>query len=276
MIITYASQNAEVIKKRCPDITPKFGLILGSGLGELAEKIENPVDIPYSDLQGFGDCSVAGHTGVLTIGTMSGVPVVCMRGRSHYYEGNDNIAMQTPIYTLKSIGCETLIITNAAASLRPEVKPGSLSIINDHINFSFRNPLVGPNNSDYGPRFPGMENAYDHDLRLQLKEIANELKITLPEGVYLGVLGPSYETPAEIRAFKILGADLVGMSTVPEVIVASHCGLRVAAISSITNMACGMSDEKLNHENVLIVAKNAASNLIKLLTRYMENVSAVA
>lgn len=275
-IISYATQNAELILRRTEGFTPKYGMILGSGLGALANEIENPIHIPYSDLQGFGDASVKGHKGILTLGTLKGVQVVCLQGRSHYYEGHDNLGMQTPIYTLNSIGCETLLITNAAASLRPEVLPGSLVIVNDHINFSFKNPLVGPNNDEFGPRFPGMENAYDAEMRTQLQELAKSLNIPLPEGVYIGVLGPSYETPAEIRAFQMWGAHLVGMSTVPEVILARHCGMKLAVISSVTNMGCGLSDEKLSHEGVLEVANKASGDLIRLLKSYMENVSAIA
>lgn len=276
MTICSATQNADYIKHLAPNFKPKYGLILGSGLGDLANEIENATHIPYQDLQGFGSCHVQGHNGVLTLGTLKGVPVACLQGRSHYYEGNDDETMQTPIYTLKSIGCETLLITNAAASLRDEVRPGSLVLVDDHINFSFRNPLVGRNNAHFGPRFPGMAEAYDPQTRAQLQRAAKELGIELPDGVYIGVLGPSYETPAEIRAFKMWGAHLVGMSTVPEVILASHCGMKVAVISSVTNMGCGMSDEKLTHEGVLEVAKQAAGNLIRLLTHFMENASAFA
>lgn len=276
MTISFATQNAEFIIKQKPEFTPKFGLILGSGLGSLADEIEEATDISYKQFEGFGDCSVPGHSGVMTLGYLKGVPVACLRGRSHYYEGNDNITMQTPVYTLKAIGCETLIITNAAASLREEVPPGNIVLVNDHINFSFRNPLVGKNNDDFGPRFPAMANAYDANIRKQLTAIAHDLGIPLPEGVYLGVLGPCYETPAEIRAFKLLGADVLGMSTVPEVIVARHCGLKVAVISSVTNMASGMSDEELTHEGVLEVAKIAATKLIQLITRYMESLREIA
>lgn len=276
MSISYATQNAEFIKKHTEDFKPKFGLILGSGLGSLADEIEDQTSISYNKLQSFGDCNVEGHAGELTLGYLKGVPVACLKGRGHYYEGHDNTTMQTPIYTLKAIGCESLLITNASASLRPEVKPGSLVVIKDHINFSFKNPLVGPNNDDFGPRFPGMENAYDADLRAQMQELAKELNINLPDGVYFGVMGPSYETPSEISAFRKLGGEVLGMSTVPEVIVARHCGLKVVTISSITNMACGMSDEKLTHENVLKVANQAASDLTRLIRRFMETVSAIA
>lgn len=272
----FASKNAKIISNQCNGFSPKVGLVLGSGLGALAEQIQNPQHFSYDNLEGFNRVAVKGQSGTLTLGTLFGIPVACMQGRPHYYEGNDNIAMRTPIRTLKALGCEQLLLTNAAASLRTEVTPGQLVVISDHINFSFNNPLVGPNDEEFGTRFPGMEDAYDPDMRKQLQEHAAELGIDLPDGVYLGVLGPSYETPAEIRAFKLLGAHVVGMSTVADVIVARHCGLKLAVISSITNMACGMSEEKLTHDNVIKVAKQASTNLIKLLQAYLEKLHAVA
>lgn len=272
----FAIQNAKLIAQKSQGFKPKVGLVLGSGLGSLADQIENALHFPYEELEGFSRVGVKGHSGVLTLGTLFGIPVACLQGRPHYYEGNDNIAMRTPIRTLKTLGCEQLIVTNAAASLRPHVTPGQLVVLSDHINLSFNNPLSGPNDEDFGTRFPSMENAYDADMRAQLQAHAEDLGITLSEGVYLAVLGPSYETPAEIRAFAMLGAHLVGMSTVSDVIVARHCGLKVAAISSVTNMACGMSDEKLTHDGVLKVAKQASVNLIKLLQAYLEKLHAIA
>ncbi len=272
----FATRNAKLIFDKSNRFQPQVGLVLGSGLGTLAEQIKNPQHFPYDELEGFSRLGVKGHTGLLTLGSLFGIPVACLQGRPHYYEGNDNIAMCTPIRTLKAIGCEQLIVTNAAASLRPHVTPGQIVLISDHINFSFKNPLVGPNDDNYGTRFPGMENAYDAEIRAQLLSHAEDLGISLAEGVYLGVLGPTYETPAEIRAYAMLGAHMVGMSTVSDVIVARHCGLKVAAISSITNMACGMSEEKLTHDNVLKVAKQASINLIKLLQAYLEKLHAVA
>ena len=272
----FAVKNAQNIAEQSNGFSPKVGLVLGSGLGALAEQIQNPQHFPYDNLQGFNRVGVKGQSGTLTLGTLFGIPVACMQGRPHYYEGNDNIAMRTPIRTLKALGCEQLLITNAAASLRPGVTPGNLVVISDHINFSFHNPLVGPNDEEFGTRFPGMEDAYDPEMRKQLQAHAANLGFSLPDGVYIGVLGPSYETPAEIRAYEILGAHVVGMSTVPDVIIARHCGLKLAVISSITNMACGLSDEKLTHDNVLKVAKQASVNLIKLLQAYLEKLHAIA
>lgn len=255
---------------------PKIGMVLGSGAGPVADQIEKAQHFSFADLEGFGHSSVQGHKGTLTLGYLYGVPIACLQGRPHYYEGNTDQTLRTPVRTLKALGCEMLILTNAAASTRPAVPPGELVLIKDHLNFFFKNPLTGPNDDEWGPRFPAMDDAYDADLRQQLLASAQQNQINLTEGVYLGVLGPSYETPAEIRAYTLLGADLVGMSTIPEVIVARHAGLKVAAISTVTNMACGMSDEKLNHENVLIIGKKASQNLSRLLKTFMENLNVPA
>lgn len=263
------------LKSRSKNFTPKIGLILGSGLNVLADQIQNPLSFSYSEIPGFSDTSVAGHCGVLLLGYLNEIPIACLQGRAHYYEGKSSQAITTPIRTLKLLGCETIILTNAAASLRQEVQPGSLVAINDHINFQFQNPLVGPNDEDFGPRFPTLQNAYDENLLSEVIATASEIGVSLSTGVYLATLGPSYETPAEIRAFKLLGADMVGMSTVPEVIVARHCGLKVIAISTITNMAVGMSDEVLTHESVLRVAKLATQDLSKLLFNVVRKLAPV-
>lgn len=276
MTESFAKQNAAIIAERAAGFTPELGLVLGSGSGRLADEFENPINIPYSDLKGFGDSNVKGHSGIMTLGMLHGMPTVCMQGRPHYYQGFDNSIMQTPMRTIKLLGCDKVVMTNASASLRPEVKPGSLVLVNDHINFSFHNPLVGPNDDEVGPRFPDMQNAYDKDLRAQMLACASQINVELTEGVYLGVLGPTYETPAEIRAFKMLGADVLGMSTVADVIVANHCGLKSAVIATITNMASGMSEEILTHDNVVKIADKAATDLIRLLACFLENMRAAA
>ncbi len=269
---TKITDNVNKIRSQIDDsFNPKMGLVLGSGMGPLAEQIEKPHHFSFFDLYGFGHSSVKGHKGTLTLGYLFGVPVACLQGRPHYYEGNDDEIMRTPMRTLKALGCEFVLLTNAAASTNQEVPPGRLVLIKDHMNFFFRNPLTGPNDDQFGPRFPAMDDAYDFELRQQILSAAKENNIPLTEGVYLGLLGPSYETPAEIRAYKMLGADMIGMSTVPEVIVARHTGLKVAAISTITNMACGMSDEKLNHDNVILVGQKASSDLAAVLKTFMEN-----
>lgn len=266
----------EFLKKKIGNFKPQLGIILGSGLSNFASLIQDPLTIPYHDIPGFSECRVAGHQGTLLFGTLEGQPVACLQGRGHYYEGKTSTALQTPIRILKLLGCETLILTNAAASLRKEVRPGSLVIIDDHINFQSQNPLVGPNDDFFGPRFPSMQNAYDKELIALTLKSAKELNINVTTGVYLATLGPSYETPAEIRAFKIMGADVVGMSTVPEVILARHSGMKVLAISTITNMACGMSDEFLTHEGVLKVAKMAADDLSQLICSIVRELKGAA
>lgn len=264
----------DFIKRQLGNVSPKIGIVLGSGLSSFAEKLQNKVTIPYCDIPGFTECKVAGHVGALLLGSLGNNPVICLQGRAHYYEGKSHSDIQIPIRALKLLGCETLILTNAAASLRREVIPGSLVIINDHINFQFQNPLIGQNDECFGPRFPSLQKAYDEKLISLTTKVAHELDMKISSGVYLATLGPCYETPAEIRAFKLLGADVVGMSTVPEVIVARHCGLKVLAISIITNMACGMSEEYLTHEGVLKVANKAANDLTRLLINVIDKLEA--
>lgn len=261
------------IKSQKPNFTPRVGLILGSGLGSLGDEIKDSTKLPFSTIPDFPKSTVAGHKGQLILGTLGNMPVACMQGRIHGYEGAESTAFKLFIRTLKLLGCEMLFVTNAAGSLRTEVGPGELMMLTDHINFSHRNPLIGMNDDEYGERFNAMDNAYDPTLRKRLHDIAKKTNITLAEGVYVGVTGPSFETPAEIRAYKILGADCVGMSTIPEVIIARHCGLRVAAISSITNFGVGMQDESLSHEGTLHFAQIAAKNLSRLITETLESLS---
>jgi xanthosine phosphorylase len=260
---------AAAIAERAPGFTPRLGLMLGSGLGELAERLADRVEIPYGILPGFHVGGLAGHAGALVLGRLAGLPVAIFSGRWHVYEGIEGSAITTPIRTLKQLGAEMLVLTNAAGSLRPEAGPGSLVCISDHINLLGFNPLTGPNDDAAGPRFPSLRDAYDPDLRARLHAAADALGIELRDGVYLAVAGPAFETPAEIRAFRTLGADLVGMSTVPEVIAARHAGLRVAAVSAVTNLAEGMGGEELSHEQTLRVAKEGAARLGPLLERFV-------
>ena len=264
-----AHTAAKFIQKKCADLKPQTGIILGSGLGELVKHIDNATVIPYSDIPDFPPCSVAGHDGKLHLGTINNTAVACLEGRIHYYEGVNNDAIKTPVRLLKLLGCESLLITNSAGSLNADVPTGNLVAVKDHINLQFNNPLVGPNDDDFGPRFIGMEDAYDKALREQLFSAAKAASIPLTEGVYAGVLGPSFETPAEINALRTLGADVVAMSLIPEVIIARHCGLRVAAISAITNLAAGMHHEQLSHEVTLQGAKLASEKLIKLVLSFL-------
>ena len=260
---------AAAIQALASGFVPRAGLVLGSGLGALVEELADAVTIPYADIPGFRVGTVAGHAGALSLGTLDGTPVACFQGRSHVYEGIEASAITTPIRTLELLGAEILVLTNAAGSLRAEAGPGSLVAVSDHINLQPFNPLVGPNDEDVGPRFPTLLDAYDPELRAGLHRAADELGTTLHDGVYLAVSGPSFETPAEIRAFKTLGADLVGMSTVPEAIVARHCGLRVAAVSVVTNLAEGMGDVALSHEQTLAEGKRGAEQLAPLLRRWV-------
>ena len=259
---------AAVIRARAGSIAPKAALVLGSGLAGIADGIADPVVIDYGALPGFPRPSVEGHVGRLVLGHIGGLPVACLQGRVHLYEGASGSDVRQYIRTLKLIGCEIVVLTNAAGSLRREVGAGSLMMLTDHINLQPLNPLQGANDDAFGPRFPPLEDAYDRDLQARLRAAAGVAGLTLHEGVYLACLGPSFETPAEVRAFARLGADGVGMSTVPEVIVARHCGLRVAAVSAITNLAVGLGDIPLSHEQTLLVAKQCAGEMQRLLVAF--------
>jgi xanthosine phosphorylase len=249
--------------------SPRVGVVLGSGLGAVADAVEDPVVVGYEDLPGFPRPTVHGHAGRAVLGTISGVPVAVLQGRAHLYEGGDLDALRTPVRALRAAGAEVLVLTNAAGSLRPSVGPGSLMAIIDHINMTGVNVLMGPNDDAIGPRFPSLRDAYDPALLELLRESAREVGVELAEGVYLAVSGPSFETPAEIRAYATLGADAVGMSTVQETILARHAGLRVAAVSVITNLAEGMSDEPLSHEQTLRAAESGAGDLSRLLLEFI-------
>ncbi|CAM3239388.1 purine-nucleoside phosphorylase [Brevibacillus invocatus] len=244
---------------------PTIGLVLGSGLGVLADEIENPVVIPYDEIPGFTKSTVVGHKGQLVIGKLRGKQVVAMQGRFHYYEGHDLDAVVFPIRVMKLLGVETMIITNAAGGINESYGEGNLMLIRDHINLTARNPLIGPNDDEMGTRFPDMSEAYSKDLRNLAKNVAEEQGINLQEGVYVGLLGPSYETPAEIRMLRILGADAVGMSTVPEVIVARHMNVKVLGISCISNMAAGILEQPLSHEEVMATTERVKSQFLTLV-----------
>ncbi|GAA5350292.1 purine-nucleoside phosphorylase [Streptococcus uberis] len=241
---------------------PEFGLILGSGLGELAEEIENAVVIDYADIPNWGQSTVVGHAGKLVYGELSGRKVLALQGRFHFYEGNPIEVVTFPVRVMKALGCQGLVVTNAAGGIG--YGPGTLMTITDHINFTGQNPLIGENLDDFGPRFPDMSDAYTAAYRQIANQVANRLGIKLEGGVYIGVTGPTYETPAEIRAFKTMGADAVGMSTVPEVIVAAHSGMKVLGISAITNFAAGFQSE-LNHEEVVEVTQGIKENFKTLI-----------
>ena len=253
---------------------PRVGIVLGSGLGAVADAVSDPVVVGYEELPGFPRPTVSGHAGRAVLGSIGGVPVAVLQGRAHLYEGGCLDALRAPIRALRAAGASVVVLTNAAGSLRADVGPGSLMAITDHINMTGVNLLAGPNDSSIGPRFPSLRDAYDPALVTVMRESARELEIGLAEGVYLAVGGPSFETPAEIRAFRVLGADAVGMSTVQETIVARHCGLRVAAVSVITNLAEGMTDEPLSHDQTLRAAEEGAGELARLLLDFIPRLSA--
>lgn len=245
--------------------TPKIGLILGSGLGILADEIEAPVKIPYHSIPDFPVSTVEGHTGQLVFGQLNGVEVVAMQGRFHYYEGYSFDKVTFPVRVMKQLGVETLIVTNAAGGINKSFTPGDLMLISDHINNMGSNPLIGQNDTKLGPRFPDMSEAYSRQLRDKAKAIAVELQIPIKEGVYVGNTGPSYETPAEIKMLRTLGGDAVGMSTVPEVIVARHASLNVLGISCISNMAAGILDQPLTHDEVIETTEKVKADFIKYI-----------
>lgn len=246
---------------------PEFGLILGSGLGELAEEIENAIVVDYADIPNWGRSTVVGHAGKLVYGDLAGRKVLALQGRFHFYEGNPMEVVTFPVRIMKALGCHSVLVTNAAGGIG--FGPGTLMLIKDHINFTGTNPLIGANMDEFGPRFPDMSDAYTAAYREKAQAIAQKQNIKLEEGVYIGVTGPAYETPAEIRSFQTMGAQAVGMSTVPEVIVAAHSGLKVLGISAITNFAAGFQSE-LNHEEVVEVTqriKEDFKGLVKALVK---------
>jgi xanthosine phosphorylase len=266
-----ARKAAQIVAARASGRRPKVGIVLGSGLGGLAERIVDPIAVPYGDLPGFPVPSVEGHVGRLVLGSLGGVEVACLQGRVHLYEGHPARTVVPLVRTLKLLGCETLVVTNAAGALDLDATPGSLMLVVDHINMQAQNPLSGPNDASFGPRFPAMTGAYDVELQGRMRAAATRLGIALREGVYMALLGPCFETPAEIRAWSRLGANAVGMSTVPEVIVARHCGMRVAAVSVLTNLGAGLADETLSHDQTLHFASLAAADLQRLVIAFLES-----
>lgn len=252
---------------------PKVGLILGSGLGSLADEIENPVKIPYNDIPHFAESGAVGHANELVIGDLMGVTVAAMKGRFHYYEGFTLDEVTFPVRVMKAIGIEKLIITNACGAVNKEFAPGDLMLITDHINLTGANPLIGPNNNELGTRFPDLSQVYDKDLQAIAQQVANDEDVTLHEGVYAWWSGPTYETPAEIRMIRTLGADAVGMSTVPEVIVAAHSNMKVLGISCLTNMASGILETPLSHQEVIDVAAKAREKFVSLIKGVLKNIN---
>lgn len=263
-LITKIKEAAAYIQSKY-STAPQIGLILGSGLGVIADLVENATVISYEDIPHFPVSTVEGHAGELLLGTIQGKHVLLMKGRFHMYEGYGVEVVSFPVRVMKELGVKTLLVTNAAGGINTSYEVGDLMLIKDHINFTFRNPLIGPNHKELGVRFQDMSEAYNRKLRQTAKEVAAEQGIKLQEGVYIGLLGPTYETPAEIRMMRTLGADAVGMSTVAEVIVARHAGIEVLGFSCISNMAAGILDQPLSHEEVMETTERVKPKFLKLI-----------
>lgn len=256
----------EAVRERC-DLSPQLGIILGSGLGGVAEELTESVVIPYKDIPHFHGTSIEGHSGKMIIGKLGGTPVVLLQGRFHYYEGYPMEEVVFPTRTLCGLGIHTLIVTNAAGGINTRYRPGDLMLIEDHLNLMGSNPLMGANIVEMGPRFPDLTEVYSRNCRDVLLQSAKENQLQIHQGVYCALTGPTYETPAEIRMLRTLGADVVGMSTVPEAIAAVHFGVRVTGISCVTNMAAGLNPTKLSHKEVLQGSEGSVARLSLLLKK---------
>ena len=259
-----AARSAADAIRTHTNVQPRVAIVLGSGLGGIAEAIERPTRIPYRDVPGFPGATVVGHAGELIAGTLGGVPVIAQSGRFHLYEGHDPALAALPVRVLHALGATTLVVSNAAGGVRETLTAGTLMLITDHVNFMFRNPLLGPL-EEGDVRFPDMSEPYDRELRVLAQRVALEQGVALAEGVYVGLLGPSYETRAEVKMLARLGADAVGMSTVPEVIVARALGMRVLGFSCVTNLACGLAAAPITHEEVLETTARVAAQLQRLV-----------
>lgn len=272
MNLTTRIDNAVSYIRSRTDAEPEFGMILGSGLGDFADTLENRLVIPFSEIPDFPAATVPGHVGAFVFGTKHGRSIVCLQGRIHYYEGHPMSLLSMPVRMMAKLGVKLLVLTNAAGGVNKDYRPGDLMLITDHINFSGGNPLIGPHEPEFGPRFPDVSDLYSSALRLKIKLAAVEAGIGLRQGVYMMFSGPSYETPAEIRMARILGADAVGMSTVPEAIVAAQCGIKCLGISCITNLAAGVSPNKLSHQEVMETAAMVHDKFHSLLNLILKTV----
>jgi purine-nucleoside phosphorylase len=271
-IYDQATEAARYITATSQGRTPRVAVVLGSGLGGVAETLQDGVEIPYSEIPHFVSSTVQGHEGKLLIGSIGGVDVALMKGRVHFYEGYSMDQVTLPIRVFSLMGITSVILTNASGGAAPHLAPGSLMAITDHINLMGDNPLRGPNDERFGARFPDMTAAYTPSYLEAAHAVAREIDVVLFEGVYMALRGPSYETPAEIRMMRKLGADAVGMSTVPEVIVARHCGMKVLAVSCITNIAAGMSSAQIDHSEVMAVGERAGKQLAQLIVRLIPKI----
>ena len=261
-----AEHATRIIRSRI-SVEPRIAVVLGSGLGGFADDFENPVAIPYEDIPGFVRSTAQGHAGRLVVGTVDSVPVLAMQGRVHYYEGYSLEEVTFPIRTFGLLGVKTLVLTNAAGGINVQLTQGALMVISDHLNLMGVNPLRGPNDERFGPRFPDMSAVYSPELQELVIDEARAISVEVRRGIYCGLSGPSYETPGEIHLLRGLGADAVGMSTVPEAIVARHMGIEVLGISCITNMAAGIGDEPINHEEVMATGDRVRATFTELLQR---------
>lgn len=259
------------IKEKIQDFQPEIGIILGSGLGDFADGFESII-IPYNDIPGFEKSNVQGHKGQLVFAQINGKKVVMMQGRYHFYEGYSMQTVTFPVKVMKKLGVKTLIITNAAGAVTPEFAPGDLMLITDHINFMGTNPLIGKNDETLGTRFPDMSEVYSKELIQKAEAIAQKLNINYQKGVYAATTGPSYETPSEVKMFRMLGANAVGMSTAPEAIVANYCGLKILGISCLTNYAAGVSETPLNHQEVIDTANRVKESFKNLLSEILKSI----
>jgi purine-nucleoside phosphorylase len=267
-------QEAKTFIESKTALRPVIGVVLGSGLGGFASELSDAVELPYVEIPGWPASTAVGHAGKLVIGSLCDHPVAVMAGRAHLYEGNSPAQATFGVRVLGAMGVKSMVFTNAAGGINTMLERGSLALISDHINLQGLNPLVGPNDDSLGPRFPDMSEAYSRAYREIAKEVAAELCVYMPECVYAAMLGPSYETPAEIRFLRTIGADVVGMSTVPEVIVANHMGMKVLAVSCVTNMAAGVSGQKISHEEVLETGEMVRETLVKFLKALLPRLAA--
>ena len=267
-----ASEASRYILAKAQSRAPRVAVVLGSGLGAVADAVEDGVEISYGEIPHFVGSTVEGHEGKLIIGSCSGVDIALMKGRFHFYEGYSMEEVTLPIRVFTLMGVRSLVLTNAAGGTAPHLSPGSLMVITDHINLMGENPLRGPNDDRFGPRFPDMTSVYAPAYIEAAHEVAREIGVVLSEGVYMALRGPTYETPAEIRMMRKLGADAVGMSTVPEATVARHCGMSVLAISCITNVAAGLTSAEINHSEVMEVGMRAGKQLAELIVRVIPRI----
>lgn len=261
------------VAERTPAVLPKIAVVLGSGLSDFAYDLKDAISIPYDEIPYFPHSTTLGHAGRFVIGTLNKVAVAVMQGRVHQYEGYTNKQVSFPVRVLCRLGIQTIVLTNAAGGINPAYGQGALVLLSDHINLQGANPLIGPNDERFGPRFPDMTEAYSRALRNIAFSEASRLGIELHEGVYAALPGPNYETPAEIRYLRAIGADLVGMSTVPEVIVARHMGIAVLAISCVTNMAAGLSEGTITHEEVLTIGARVRGTLLALIAAVLPKIA---